>query len=85
MQTAYTFTGPTEVNAYRAIICKQALKLHMIGIKPGRGWTKTKTLALASSYTGRSYKLSEIDDAVHDMEDVIEAMRAGVYVTPEVL
>lgn len=85
MDTGFTFTGHDGISAYRAIICKQALKLHMIGIKPGRGWTKTKTLALASSFTGRSYRLSEIDDAVHDMVDVIEAMRAGVYVTPETL
>lgn len=71
-----TFTGPEEVNVFRAIAIKQGLKLLKLGIKPNRAWTLTNTLKAAGEYTGKHYKRSQIDTAIADMCEYLELVKA---------
>jgi len=72
-----TFTGVEEVRVFQAISIKQGLKLLKVGMRPGRGWTLTKTLAAAGEITGKKYKRSELIEAVADLETWIEEQRGG--------
>jgi hypothetical protein len=55
--TALVFTGP-GIDAYRHRVIESALQLLALGIRPGRAWTLTRTLAAASRLTGRTYPRS---------------------------
>ena len=61
------FTTPTELQYYQVTALRAGLKLLKVGITPHRGWTITKALKWTREYTGRTYKRTEIDAAIADL------------------
>lgn len=74
------FVGPDAMRLFQAVTLRSALGLLKAGIKPSRGWTMTKALQMATSYTSKPYKRTECDRAVADMTLWIEAMRCAMPV-----
>lgn len=69
-----SFTTPEQIDYFRITSLKAGLKLLKVGIKPHRGWTLTKALKWASEYTGKTYKRSEVDTAITDLNKKQEEM-----------
>jgi hypothetical protein len=64
-----TFIGTDGTNTYRAIATKSAIKMHKAcGMIPTRGVTITKLFKIASSYTGKTYKRGQHDQAIADLQ-----------------
>lgn len=61
---------------YRAIAVRAALKLARNGLKPYRGFTYTKALAICTTYTGRKYRRTDAATAIDDMTVFIERTKA---------
>ena len=74
------FQGKDATELYRVMVLRQALKLLKVGITPTRGFTWKKGLAMASTYTGRTYKRSEVDQVVADLNVWIETMKSAIPV-----
>lgn len=72
-----TFDTPEAISRYRAVVCKGALKLFKVGLCPGRGWTKTRAMQMASEFTGKTYKRGQLEVALKDMTDYVANLRAG--------
>lgn len=72
-----TFDTPAGIDRYRAVMCKGALKLFKVGICPGRGWTKTGAMQMASEFTGKTYKRGQLEVALRDMTDYVANLKAG--------
>lgn len=77
---AIGFHGRDATELYRVMVLRQGLKLLKVGIAPTRGFTYKKGLAIASVYTGRTYKRSEVDQAVKDLTVWIETMKSAIPV-----
>jgi hypothetical protein len=77
------FAGPDAVRFFHAAALRSGLGLLKVGIKPARGWTITKALKMAGTYTGKQYKRTEIDRAMADMKIWIDAMRCALPVERE--
>lgn len=75
-----TFAGKDAVQAYRAIVLRSALAMLDKGIIPTRGMTKRKALAMASGYTGKAYRNTEIEKARADLQVWIDAMKLALPV-----
>lgn len=77
-----TFSGPDAVDLYRAISLRAALtlwtKTKMI---PTRGLTITKMLALCTSYTGKTYKRTQVPQAIADLQVWIATMQSAIPVS----
>jgi hypothetical protein len=71
-----TFAGPDAVELFRASALRVALELLAVGIIPAKGLTKRKALAMASKYTGRTYK--EVPEARADLKVWIETMKSAI-------
>jgi hypothetical protein len=77
------YIGVDATNLFRAIAVRQALQFHQRtngAMKITRGWTVTKGLAMVTEYTQKKYKRTQIDSAIADMTQWIEAMRAAIPV-----
>lgn len=72
------FAGPDAVMLFQAIALRSGLGLFKVGIKPGRGWTIKRALQMATSYTRKPYKRTEIDRAMADLALWIHAMRSAL-------
>ena len=66
------FSGDNSVRLFQAIALKQALKLHAKGIRVNRHTTNRNLLDLATNFTGRKYKKTELEAASIDIEAWIE-------------
>lgn len=68
------FEGKEGVTLYQAIALKHAMKLSMLGMQPGRGWTRKAMLNLATKFTGKEYKrgVKGLEEAWSDLCDWIE-------------
>jgi hypothetical protein len=68
------FEGREGVALYQLIALKHAMKLSMMGIQPGRGWTRKAMLALATKYTEKEYKrgIRGFEQAYEDVCAVVE-------------
>jgi len=75
---AIAFSGHDAVHCYRAAVLRGALYLLQNGIKPGRGWTLTRALAMASQYTGKAYKRTQATQAREDLSIWIQTMKAAL-------
>lgn len=75
-----TFTGPDAVSLFRAIQIKGALKMWKVGLKATRGIRLKDLLGMAGEYTGKTYKKSDLDTAIADLVQWIEAMKAALPV-----
>jgi len=71
------FEGKDGVAMYQAIALKQAMKLSVLGIQPGRGWTRKAMLTLATKFTGKEYKrgIKGFEQAQADVSAWIEQQR----------
>lgn len=63
-----TFAGPEAVDVFRIATLRSALGLLAKGIRPTRGLSLTKALAMATQYTGKKYKRSQVEEARADLE-----------------
>ena len=74
------FVGPDATNLFRAVTLRSALGLLKVGITPTRGLTTAKALKLATEYTGKKYKRTEIDKAREDIKVWCDTMKAALPV-----
>jgi hypothetical protein len=73
-----TFVGPDAVELYRAQVLLNALGLLHVGICPTRGLTLTRALVMASQYTAKSYKRTELAQARLDLRTWIESAKGNI-------
>jgi hypothetical protein len=74
-------SGPDATALFAAITLKHGLIMLSKGIKPARHWTKTKALMACKQYTNKSYKTSQIESAISDMDTWIEAMKCAIPIS----
>jgi len=74
------FVGADAVNLFRAKMLRSAIKMLAVGLKPTRGFTAKKALAMASEYTGKAYKRGQLAEARADVEVWIHAMESAIPV-----
>ena len=80
-----SFVTPVEQNYYRAAVIKAGLKLLKVGLKPGHGWTQSKTLAAAASITGKDrYRKVDIDQAIADLDHWLKERQSPIIETTAV-
>lgn len=75
-----SFVGPDAVQLFRAIQIKGALKMWKVGLKVHRGVRLKDLLGMVSEHTGKTYKKSDLDTAIADLVQWIEAMKAALPV-----
>ena len=75
-----SFVGPDAVQLYRAMQVRGALKMWKAGLKVHRGIRLKDLLGMTGEYTGKTYKKSDIDTAIADLVQWIEAMKAALPV-----
>lgn len=75
---AVCFAGPDAVELYRAAVLNSAIGLLSKGIRPARGMTMTKALAMATRYTGRTYKRTEHEQARNDINIWVQTMKLAL-------
>ena len=68
-----TIENPARPEVQAAFI-KSHLKLMRLGMK-NSGITKTQMLAKAAAVTGKSYKVSQIDTAIADLQALVDAAK----------
>jgi hypothetical protein len=81
-----SLVGPDATNLYRAITCKQGLKMHVQTggrMRLTRGASPTLLLQIAGEYTGKKYKRTEHAQAATDLELWIETMKAALPIIDE--
>ena len=79
------FAGPEGVQYFKAASIKAGLKLLKVGIKPGRGWTQSKTLAAAAGITGKAkYRKVDIDQAIADLDHWLKERQLPIVETTAV-
>ena len=79
------FVTQPEQNYYRAAVIKAGLKLLKVGLKPGRGWTQSKTLAAAAGITGKAkYRKVDIDQAIADLDHRLKERQLPIVETTAV-
>lgn len=73
-----TFTGPAEVQIYRAITVKHGLKLYKnTGIKPNRAYTPTAMMRVAKEITGAKLKARDYEGAIKALDEWIEKQKGA--------
>lgn len=77
---ATAFVGPDAHELYRVTHLRTALKLLSVGIQPVRGFTMKKALALATKYTGQTYKRNEWLRAREDLKVWMSLMLSALPV-----
>lgn len=73
--------GKDAMRWMNAIYLKASLKLYADTdgkIIPTRGMTITKMLALAGKISGKRYKRSQVNDAITDLAEWIDAMKSAL-------
>jgi hypothetical protein len=75
---ATSFVGRDAVELLRVVTLRSGLSLLKNGIIPTRGLTITKALAIATSYTGKKYKRTEIEKAREDLKVWADNMSAAL-------
>lgn len=68
------FSGEKAVDIFRIRVLSSGLTLLSKGITPTRGLTLSKALKMATEYTGKKYKRTEIETAREDLKK-IEGLR----------
>ena len=76
---AVTFSGPDAVELYRVASIASAIRLYVkCGIIPTRGVGIMKMLAIAGTYTGKTYKRNGATQAVEDLNVWVQTMKAAL-------
>ena len=82
--TATMFVGPDAVALCRAISLKHAINLYYkAGLKMSSKVSVKQMLLAATKYTGKSYKRTQYSEAVEDLDNWINTMKAAMPVTQE--
>jgi hypothetical protein len=72
---ATSYVGRDATELYRVNMLKISIRLWVkTGLKPTRGVSIKKMLAMAERYTGRKYKTSEASQAVDDLHNWVTCM-----------
>ena len=77
------YAGPDAVRLFHAAALRSGIRLLKVGIKPSRGWTMTKALAMCAQYTGKKYKRTQADEAMADLTIWIETMKSAIPINRE--
>ena len=72
------FVGPDATELFRATMLRSALGMLKVGITPTRGMTITKALTMATRYTGKKYKRTQIEAARDDVKVWCDTMSAAL-------
>jgi len=75
--------GPDAIRMAKALTLWSAIRLLQKGIQPTRGFTMKKALAMATTFTGKTYKRSESEQARVDVKKWADEMRAALPHTVE--
>ena len=76
------FAGADAVHLVRAVHVMSALRLYpRTGMKMTRGATPAVLLAIATEYTGKTYKRRQYDQAAEDVRIWVETMKAALPIT----
>lgn len=65
-----SFQGRKAVDVFRIRVLISSLGLLAAGISPTRGLSKKRALVLATEYTGKVYKRTEIEKAIGDLKKI---------------
>ena len=64
-----SFTGPEEVQVYRAIVIKSALRFYAkTGMRVNRAYTPTAMLRVAQEITGMKFKRGQYEEAAQALD-----------------
>lgn len=78
-----SFVGPDATHLFQAVTLRSSLRLYAkIGMFPTRGVTITRMLALATQFTGKTYKRGQAEKAAADVSVWIEAMKCAIPIVP---
>lgn len=72
------FVGPDATELYRAATLRSALGMLAVGITPTRGLTTSKALKMATRYTGKKYKRTQVEAARADIKHWCDTMSAAL-------
>ena len=76
-----SFVGDDATNLFRAMMLKSSIRLWLdTKMIPTRGVTITKMLAMAKAYSNKSYKTTQCQMAIDDLEVWINNMRSAISV-----
>lgn len=76
-QEAHVFSGPAEVNTFRAITIKVALSSYVqFKMRMNPQLTPTVMLTIASEFTGKKYKRGQHKQALADMVEWLDKVKA---------
>lgn len=65
-----SFNGENAVDVFRLRCLHSSLGLLASGIKPCRGFTIKHGLTLATEYTGKPYKRTQLEEAMTDLKKI---------------
>ena len=77
------FSGPDATKLFQAVTLKMALRLHAKGIRVNRHTTNKILLDLATHFTGKKYKKTDLLAASLDVETWIDKAREAVEIRYE--
>lgn len=81
---AISISGRDAMYYYRALHVRMALSMWIkTGLRPTRGVGPTQMLALASEYTGKTYKRGQHAQALADLQVWIDTMKAALPIRDE--
>jgi len=76
--------GPDGMKFFRAVTLASSLSLYAkTKMLPTRGVTVSKMLAMASEFTGKKYKRTQVEQAAADVREWAQAMKAALPKTDE--
>ena len=77
-----TLAGPDAVNLYRAAMLKSGLAMYAKSkMLLTRAMTPSAMLAMATQYTGKTYKRGQYAQAAQDVDVWVQTMRAALPVS----
>lgn len=77
-----SYVGPDAVNLFRAKLLAESLRMYArCGLIPTRGVTPTRMLAMATEYTGKTYKRGQYVQAADDIQKWADTMAVAIPTT----
>ena len=75
---AVAFCGPDAVRCYQCASLIAGIGLLQKGIKPNSNWTMKAALAMASRFTGKTYRRKDADAAKADLTFWLRTMKSAL-------
>jgi len=74
-----TFSGPAAVNVFGMTVLASGLRMYAkCGMIPNRGYTPTKMLRAAETYTGKKFKRGQYLEAADALTELARASAANL-------